>query len=77
MAAAEYEVGQYLHRAGHKLDAVPHFQEAQRLDPQNWSYSRNAFAIVDREEMGNPYGTDLLDEVARVGPETFYPELNI
>ena len=61
MAAAEYEVGQYLHRAEHRIDAVPHYQEAHRLDPQNWSYSRNAFAIVDREEMGNPYGTDLLD----------------
>jgi hypothetical protein len=76
-AAAEYELGQHLHRAGHKLDAVPHFQEAHRLDPENWSYPRNAFAIVDRDEMGDPYGTNLLDEVARVGPNTFYPELTI
>ena len=77
MAAAEYELGQYLHRSGYKLDAVPHFQEAHRLDPENWSYPRNAFAIVDREEMGDPYGTDLLAEVGRVGPGTFYPELDI
>jgi hypothetical protein len=76
-AAAEYELGQYLHRAGHKTDAVPHFQEAHRLDPENWSYPRNAFAIVDAEEMGDPYGTDLLSEVARVGPQTFYPELDL
>ena len=76
-AAAQYELGQHLHRSGHKLDAVPHFQEAHRLDPENWSYPRNAFAIVDRDEMGNPYGTDLLEEVGRVGPETFYPELDI
>jgi hypothetical protein len=77
MAAAEYELGQHLHRNGYKLEAVPHFQEAHRLDPENWSYPRNAFAIVDAEEMGDPYGTDLLAEVARVGPETFYPELDI
>jgi hypothetical protein len=77
MAAAEYELGQHLHREGHRLDAVAHFQEAHRLDPENWSYPRNAFAIVDRDEMGDPYGTDLLAEVARVGPETFYPELEI
>jgi hypothetical protein len=77
LAAAEYELGQYLHRAGFKLDAVAHFQEAHRLDPENWSYPRNAFAIVDRDAMGDPYGTDLLDEVGRVGPETFYPELDI
>jgi hypothetical protein len=76
-AAAEYELGQHLHRSGHQLDAVPHFQEAHRLDPENWSYPRNAYAIVDRGEMGNPYGTDLLTEVGRVGPATFYPELDI
>jgi hypothetical protein len=75
-AAAEFEVGQYLHRAGHKLDAVAHFQAAQRLDPENWSYSRQAFSLVD-ESMGNPYGSDLLEEVARVGVETFYPAQNI
>jgi hypothetical protein len=77
MAAAEYELGQHLHRAGYKIDAVAHFQEAHRLDPKNWSYPRNAYAIVDRDEMGDPYGTNLLDEVGRVGPETFYPELEM
>ena len=75
-AAAEFEIGQHLHRAGHKLDAVPHFQAAHRLDPENWSYPRQAYALVD-ESMGNPYGTDLLTEVGRVGPATFYPELTI
>jgi hypothetical protein len=77
LAAAEYELGQHLHRAGHKLDAVGHFQEAHRLDPDNWSYPRNAYAIVDREQMGNPYGTGLLDEVGRIGPDTFYPDLDM
>ena len=75
-AAAEFEIGQHLHRAGDKLDAVGHFQEAHRLDPENWSYPRQAYALVD-ESMGNPYGTDLLTEVGRVGPATFYPELSI
>jgi hypothetical protein len=75
-AAAEFELGQHLHRAGHKLDAVPHFQEAHRLDPENWSYPRQAFALVD-ESMGKPYELDLLLEVGRVGPATFYPELTI
>lgn len=75
-AAAEFEIGQHLHRAGHPGDAVAHFQEAHRLDPENWSYPRQAFALVDRS-MGNPYGTDLLAEVGRVGPETFYPALDL
>jgi hypothetical protein len=76
MASAEFEMGQHLHRAGYKLDAVAHFQAAQRLDPENWSYSRQAFSLVD-PSMGDPYGTDLLGEVARVGVETFYPPSNI
>jgi hypothetical protein len=76
VAAAEFELGAHLHRAGHKLDAVPHFQEAHRLDPENWSYARQAFSLVD-ESMGDPYGTDLLAEVARVGPDTFYPALEM
>jgi hypothetical protein len=75
-AAAEFEIGQHLHRAGYKLDAVAHFQAAQRLDPENWSYPRQAFSLVD-ETMGNPYGTDLLAEVARVGVETFYRPLDM
>ena len=78
MAAAEFEVGQHLHRAGHKLDAVAHFEAAHRLDPTTGATPANAFAIVDRaRQMGNPYGTDLLEEVGRVGPETFYPDLEM
>jgi hypothetical protein len=76
LAAAHFEMGQWLHATGHKLDAVPHFQAAHRHDPENWSYARQAYSLVD-ESMGNPYGTDLLAEVARVGVDTFYPPLNI
>jgi hypothetical protein len=76
MAAAEFEIGQHLHRSGHKLDAVAHFQAAHLLDPENWSYPRQAFSLVD-ESMGNPYDSDLLTEVARVGVDSFYPPLNI
>jgi len=76
LAAAHFEIGQHLHRTGHKLDAVPHFEAAHRLDPENWSYARQAYSLVD-ESMGNPYGSDLLTEVARVGVDTFYPPLNV
>jgi hypothetical protein len=76
LAAAHFEIGQRLHAMGHKLDAVPHFQAAHRHDPENWSYARQAYSLVD-ESMGDPYGTDLLAEVARVGVDTFYPPLNI
>ena len=76
LAAAHFEIGQHLHRAGSRLDAVPHFEAAHRLDPENWSYPRQAYSLVDAS-MGNPYDTDLLAEVARVGVDTFYPALDI
>jgi hypothetical protein len=76
MAAAEFDLGQHLHRAGYGLDAVPHFQAARRLDPQNWSYGREAFSLADRS-WGTVYERDLLEEVASVGPATFYPSLEL
>jgi Flp pilus assembly protein TadD len=76
MAAAEFELAQHLHRAGHGLDAVEHFKRAHRLDPTNWSYLRQALAVADRE-WGNVYGTDMLSELVVVGPETFYLPLEL
>jgi hypothetical protein len=76
LAAAEFELGQCLHRSGHGLDAVAHFQKAHRLDPTNWSYPRDAFSLVD-PSWGAVYERDLLDEVAAVGPDTFYPPLDL
>jgi hypothetical protein len=72
MASAEFEMAQHLHRAGFGLDAVPHFKEAHRLDPTNWSYLRQALAVAD-PEWGQAYDRDMLSEVAIVGSDTFYP----
>ena len=76
LAAAHFELAQHLHRAGFPLDAVPHFQEAHRLDPTNWSYHREALSLVD-PEVGQVYERDMLSEVEAVGPETFYPALDM
>ena len=46
-AAACFELGQHLHRAGHPDDAVPWFREAHRLQPDNWTYKRQAWEFVD------------------------------
>lgn len=75
-AAAEFELAQHLHRAGHAEAAVAHFRRAHELDPTNWSYVRQAHHLVD-PSIPNPYGTDLLTELAAVGPETFYPTLDL
>jgi hypothetical protein len=76
LAAAHFELGQHLHRAGHPMDAVPHFRRAHELDPTNWSYPREAMSLAD-PSWGQVYDRDLLSEVAEVGPETFYPPLDL
>jgi hypothetical protein len=76
LAAAHFELAQHLHRAGHPRDAVPHFQEARRLDPTNWSYQREARSLAD-PEWGEVYERDLLSEVEAVGTATFYPPLEM
>jgi hypothetical protein len=76
LAAAHFELAQHLYRAGFPRDAVPHFREAHRLDPTNWSYHREALSLVD-PEWGQVYERDMLSEVEAVGPETFYPPLDM
>ena len=76
LAAAHFELAQHLHRNGFPRDAVPHFQEAHRLDPTNWSYHREALSLVD-PEWGQVYERDMLSEVEAVGVETFYPPLDM
>jgi hypothetical protein len=80
-AAAAFEIGQHLHRAGHADDAVAWFKRAHELHPENWTYKRQAWTFVSTPE-GQPsdliqadtgvYGTSWLDEVRRLGPETYY-----
>lgn len=76
MAAAEFELAQHLQLAGLGLDAVPHFKEAHRLDPTNWSYLRQALALAD-PDWGQLYERDMMSELAVVGAETFYPPLDL
>jgi len=76
LAAAHFELAQHLHRSGFARDAVPHFAEAHRLDPTNWSYHREALSLVD-PEWGQVYERDMLSEVETVGIDTFYPALDM
>jgi hypothetical protein len=77
-AAAQFELGQHLHRAGFAADAVPHFRQAHRLDPDNWTYRRQAWSMVRRDQgPTDVYDSDWLSEVQRVGPENYYPPLDL
>ena len=78
-AAACFELGQHLHRAGHSDDAVPWFRRAHALQPANWTYKRQAWELVDPVTQGpsEQYEGDWLSDVRAIGAENYYPPLNL
>ena len=77
-AAASFELGQHLHRAGHPQDAVPYFREAHRLQPSNWTYKRQAWALAGFDGRPNEvYDGDWVGDVKAVGVENYYPALDL
>jgi tetratricopeptide (TPR) repeat protein len=78
-AAASFELAQALHRAGHAEDAVRWFREAHRLQPDNWTYKRQAWEFVDPILQGpsEQYEGDWLTDVRAAGPENYYPRTDI
>jgi len=74
-AAAHFALALALRDRGDSDGAVAHFREAHRLQPENWTYKRQAWAIAGSER-DRLYGTDWLTEVMRMGgPEAYYPPL--
>jgi tetratricopeptide (TPR) repeat protein len=73
-AAAEFELGQYLHHAGQVDDARAHFRAAHRLQPDNWTYKRNAWELVSPGIQGPTdfYDGDWLSDIKATGPERYY-----
>jgi hypothetical protein len=77
-AAACFELGQHLHRAGHQEDAVRWFREAHRLQPDNWTYKRQAWSFVDPlQGPSEEYESDWLSDVRKVGAENYYPPVQL
>ncbi len=77
-AAACFELGQHLHRAGHPADAVRWFREAHRLQPDNWTYKRQAWTFADPlQGPSDTYESDWLTEVRRTGVEKYYPPVEL
>jgi tetratricopeptide (TPR) repeat protein len=74
-AAASFELAQALHREGHAEDAVHWFREAHRLQPDNWTYKRQAWELVDPILQGptEQYEGDWLSDVRAIGAENYYP----
>src|SRR5215510_3328726 len=55
-AAAEFELGNHLWRAGRRDAAIAHFDRANQLQPENWAYKRQSWSVVSRERVDGPMG---------------------
>jgi len=77
-AAASFELAQHLQRAGHHRDAARWFREAHRLQPDNWTYKRQAWSLADPlQGPTDAYDSDWLTEVRKLGPENYYPPVRL
>ena len=91
-AAAHFDLAQQLHRTGDGPGAIRHFREAHRLQPENFSYKRQAWSLaspgtgpferfwqgpVEGREEEWPYEGDWLSEVKAMGAERYYPALDL
>ena len=76
-AAAEFELGQHLHRAGNHPAAIPHWRNAHRLFPDNWTYKRQAWNFEDPMRQGrtDAYDSSWYEDIKTIGAENYYPEV--
>jgi hypothetical protein len=76
-AAAHFALALALRDRGSDDRATQHFRDAHRLQPENWTYKRQAWALAGAER-DRLYGTDWLTEVKRMGgPERYYRPLEL
>ena len=69
LASAEFGLGEHLYKMGRLSEAIPHFKEAQRLNPKSWNYKRQAYALSNAER---DYGTTFAKEVEKAGGSKVY-----
>ena len=76
-AAAEFELGQYLHRNGDHDAAIPHWRDAHRLHPDNWTYKRQAWNFEDPVRQGHTdvYDSSWFEDIKKIGAENYYPPI--
>jgi tetratricopeptide (TPR) repeat protein len=76
-AAAHFELGQHLHRSGDHAAAIPHWREAHRLAPDNWTYRRNAWNFEDPMRQGrtDAYESSWFEDLKKIGAENYYPPI--
>lgn len=71
-AAAHFELANHFWRHDHRDAAIHHFNECHRLQPDNWTYKRQAWSLVGNERAG---GGELgrFNQVPLPGEEADWP----
>jgi hypothetical protein len=63
---------------GENAGAVEHFKEAHRMQPDNWTYKRQAWSFANPlQGPSEDYEGDWLSEVREIGAENYYPALDM
>jgi hypothetical protein len=76
--AAAFALGQHLLAAGHEQAAVRWFRESHRLQPENWTYRRQAWSLADPAQgPTEQYDGDWLTDVTRTGAENYYAPVEL
>lgn len=77
-AAARFELGEYLWDSGRRDLAPRHWREAHRLQPDNWTYKRQAWSLADPfQAQSDLYDSCWVKDVKKIGAENYYPKLNL
>lgn len=77
-AAAHFEMGQHLHLAGKQEAAITHFRAAYHLHPDNWTYKRQAWNLLEPgRSPADVYNGDWLSDVRKIGAENYYTPLDM
>jgi hypothetical protein len=77
-AAAHFELAHHFRVSGDDAAAVRHFRDAHRLQPDNWTYKRQAWSLADpMQGPTDKYEGDWLTDVQRLGAENYYPPLQM
>jgi len=56
IGAAHFELANHFWRAGERDAAIRHFNECHRLQPDNWTYKRQAWSLIGNERVGGDWG---------------------
>lgn len=69
--AAHFELANQLWRDENREAAITHFVESHRLQPDNWTYKRQAWSLVGNERVGGDVGRWIQGPIA--GEEESWP----